>query len=70
MTHEIEWQYKGSLGKSRREDKEGMLSSVSVTSWSALIAIWMWSQIKAYETDLKGSSRASDIIVGGLLKTI
>lgn len=31
MTHEIEWQYKGSLGKSRREDKEGMLSSVCVS---------------------------------------
>jgi len=42
MTGVLEWKATNFLGRTGRGDKEGVLPSVSVTSWSACSSAWGW----------------------------
>jgi len=51
MTGVLEWKHTGSLGRTLREDEEGVSLSVSKTSWSAWG--WMSSRPRSCESGLK-----------------
>jgi len=50
MTARLEWRDTGSLGRTGKRDKEGVLPSMSVISWSVWSSDWgrMISQPRAY----------------------
>jgi len=55
MTGVLEWKDTGFLGKTGRENEEGLSPSVSMTRWSAWSSTWGWmrSQPRAYGSGLK-----------------
>lgn len=52
--------------KEGREDKEGVLPSMSMIRWSTRSSTWGWmrSKLRAYESGLNGGEGQGVIIVG------
>jgi len=55
MTGVLGWKDADSIGRTGRCDEEGVLPSMSVTSWSAWSSAWDWmrSHLRAYGSELK-----------------
>jgi len=66
MTGALEWKDTGFLGRAARGHEEGVLPSVSMTSWSAQSSTWEWmsSQPRVYGVWNKGRAGPNGIIVG------